>query len=88
MSNIEEILLSLEAKMDLILDKIQESEDTPPIGDWISEKSAMRLTGLSRTSLFRLRNANKLTSSKLKEKRIFYRKSDLERLLNKNEGEQ
>jgi hypothetical protein len=76
----------LENKLDAILNKLDEKNPDEAIGDWLPEIVVMRLTGLSRSTLFRLRNECLLTSSTLKSKKVFYRKSDLEKLLNKNEG--
>ena len=78
-------LSNLEKKLNTILSKLDEKNTDVAIGDWIPELSAIRMTGLSRSTLFRLRNENALTSSTLKNKKVFYRKSDLEKLLNKNE---
>jgi hypothetical protein len=55
------------------------------IGDWIDEKSAQRLTGLKKSSLFNLRKSGKIRFSRLTERKVFYSKSDLEKLLNDNE---
>ena len=79
LSVMEEMIVALSKKID---DK--ESDET--IGEWISEKQAIKLTGLSRSTLYRLRKNDDITSSSLKEKKNFYRKSDINRLLDKNES--
>ena len=55
------------------------------IGDWMNEKLTMNITGLGKTKLYELRNTGKVRSSSLTERKLFYRRSDLERLLNKNQ---
>ena len=77
----------LENKLDAVLNKLDEKNTDQTIGDWLPEAVVMRLTGLSKSTLFRLRTECKLTSSTLKTKKVFYRKGDLVKLLNKNEAE-
>ena len=77
----------LENKLEAVLNRLDEKNTEQAIGDWLPESVVMRLTGLSKSTLFRLRNECKLTSSTLKTKKVFYRKSDLVKLLDKNETE-
>ena len=53
--------------------------------DWLNEKRTMSLTGLSRSTLLSLRKQGKLSSSSLATKAVFYRLSEIKRLLDKNE---
>lgn len=55
------------------------------IGEWISENEAKRLTGLSKSTLLKLRKEGRIRSSTLSGKKIFYRRSDFNNLLDKNE---
>jgi hypothetical protein len=60
-------------------------DEKTKIEDWITEKQAIRITGLSRGTLFKLRKEGAITSSTLSGKQNFYRISDFKNLLNKNE---
>lgn len=62
---------------------IQE-QDEQVLGGWISEKKAMVLTGLSTSSLYRLRTSGKVRSSFIVGKGHFYMSSDFKRLLDAN----
>ena len=77
---------ALEKKIDdltnIIMKLISEKQ---AIGDWLSEELTMQLTGLCKSKLYELRNDGKIRSSNLTERKIFYRRSDFERLLNKNQ---
>ena len=53
--------------------------------DWVDQDTIMRLTGLGRTKLYELRKENKITSSTIAGKEVFYRLSDFIKLLNTNE---
>lgn len=55
------------------------------IEDWITEKEAIRISGLSRGTLLKLRKEGQLTSSTLSGKQNFYRISDFKKLLDINE---
>ena len=54
-------------------------------GEWISEKEAMQLTGLSRSSLFTLTKQGKLIKSSIAGKKNYYKLSDFKRLLDENQ---
>ena len=77
---------ALEKKIDelttTILKFISEKQ---AIGDWLSEELTIQLTGLCKSKLYELRNDGKVRSSNLTERKIFYRRSDFEQLLNKNQ---
>lgn len=55
------------------------------IGGWLKEEDVIRITGLGKTSLYNLRRKNKITSSSIAQRGVFYRLSDFEKLLNRNE---
>ncbi len=55
------------------------------IDDWITEKHAIKISGLCRGTLFKLRKEGKVSSSTLSGKQNFYRLSDLKKLLDINE---
>lgn len=54
-------------------------------GEWISEKEAMQLTGLSRSSLFTLTKQGKLIKSSIAGKKNYYKLSDFKRILDENQ---
>lgn len=55
------------------------------IGDWLTEEEVLRITKLGKTTLYNLRRAGQLTQSTISGKNVYYRKSELERILNTNE---
>lgn len=55
------------------------------IEDWVNEKEAMKITGLSRGTLLKLRKDGRITSSTISGKQNFYRISDFKKLLDLNE---
>ena len=55
------------------------------VEDWINETDAMKISGLSRGTLLKLRKEGKLSSSTLSGKQNFYRISDFKKLLDLNE---
>lgn|GEM_PF-1662828 len=67
------------------LKKMEKNKIT--FGDFVSEKEAIEITGLSRSSLLNLRREGKLNISTLTGKQKFYRLSDFKKLLEKNEEE-
>lgn len=71
-------LISLESKIEF-------SHELESIKDWIDEESAKRITGLGKSTLYALRKSGKLTFSRLNKRKLFYRISDLSRLLDENE---
>jgi len=77
---------ALEKKIDELYAIIEKFiAEKQSIGDWMNEKLTMNITGLGKTKLYELRNSGKVRSSSLTERKLFYRRSDLERLLNKNQ---
>ena len=76
---LENLLLSINQKLDTVL------AENANIGGWLKEEDIIRITGLGKTSLYNLRRKNKITSSSIAERSVFYRLSDFEKLLNKNE---
>ena len=91
--NRETLYISNEAQIKALEKKIDELyaiiekfiAEKQSIGDWMNEKLTMNITGLGKTKLYELRNTGKVRSSSLTERKLFYRRSDLERLLNKNQ---
>jgi hypothetical protein len=84
----EALQLQLEALTDRLKSlesKIGFSQELESINDWIDEESTKRITGLGKSTLYALRKSGKLTFSRLNKRKLFYRISDLERLLNDNE---
>jgi len=55
------------------------------LDDWISQKQAEQLTGLSKSTLYAMRKQDLLTHSTFTGKEVFYRRSDLIRFLNMQE---
>lgn len=77
---------ALEKKIDELYAIIEKFiAEKQSIGDWMNEELTMTITGLGKTKLYELRNSGKVRSSSLTERKLFYRRSDLERLLNKNQ---
>ncbi|MGB3948569.1 MAG: hypothetical protein WBM13_11335 [Bacteroidia bacterium] len=56
------------------------------IGDWIDEETTMRITGLSKSSLYELRRTNRITSSTISGRARHYKLKDFENILNKNKS--
>lgn len=78
-------LQMLEDRLKSIESKIEFSNELESINDWIDEESAKRITGLGKSTLYALRKSGKLTFSRLGKRKLFYRISDLSRLLDENE---
>jgi len=55
------------------------------LDDWIDQKQAEALTGLSTSTLYNLRQRGDITSSSFTGKEVFYRRSDLIRYLDYRE---
>ncbi|MBL7889709.1 MAG: hypothetical protein JNL24_09155 [Bacteroidia bacterium] len=55
------------------------------IGEWVDEETAMRVTGLSKSSLYELRKANRISYSTISGRPKHYRLKDFENILNENE---
>ena len=72
-------------KLKSIEAKIGFSKELESINDWIDEESAKRITGLGKSTLYVLRKSGRLTYSRLTKRKLFYRISDLSRLLDENE---
>lgn len=75
-------------RLDAIESKIEFSKELESINDWIDEESTKRITGISKSVLYNLRKSGKLSYSRLSKRKLYYRISDLERLLNENEKAQ
>lgn len=78
-------LKALTDRLKSIESKIGFTQELESIEDWIDEESAKRITGLGKSTLYALRKSGKLTFSRLSKRKLFYRISDLSRLLDENE---
>lgn len=70
-----------------ILDRIEEIcllSETNSIGDWIEEKHLQRLTGISNSSLYRLRKSGSVLFSTITPRLIMYNKKSLIKFIEKN----
>lgn len=65
------------------IEKIALQLESTGIGDWISEESTRKLTGLGKTTLYNLRRSGEILSSSLTPKTIMYSKKSLLRLIEK-----
>ena len=65
--------------------KMQKEKTT--FGEWVPEREAIVITGLSKATLLKLRNQGKLSSSSISGKHPYYRLSEFKKLLDKNEFE-
>ena len=76
----------LENKIDELTGIITEFlNEKQSIGDWITKEQALKLTGLGSTTLDQLKAEGKVRSSALTDRKIFFRRSDFERLLEMNQ---
>ena len=66
-----------------IIEQLVEGQNK--LDDWITEREAIRISGLCRSTLLTLRKQGDLTSSTLSGKQNFYRLSDFNKLLETNE---
>jgi Mg2+ and Co2+ transporter CorA len=78
-------LNALEASVNTIAEMLQKEKII--LGDWLSEKETIAATGLSRSTLLKLRKLGKISSSTITGKQLYYKKTDFIKLLNKNEQE-
>jgi len=53
--------------------------------DWVDLNTAMQMTGLKKSTLYKMRKENKISHSSISGKHVFLRKSDLVSLLNEHE---
>ncbi len=84
--NNEAQVKSLEKKIDDLYNIIEKFiAEKQSIGDWMNEELTMNITGLGKTKLYELRNTGKVRSSSITERKLFYRRSDFEKLLNTNQ---
>ena len=86
MKPIDKNLERIELKLDQLISNLEaQNKKAVLFGEWISEKEVKELTGLGRSTLLKLRNDGKITSSTLSGKQTYYRMGDFKLLLNKNE---
>jgi hypothetical protein len=82
----EDRLIAIEKSISQLKQLIEDlKSEEQSIGDWLPEEEVVRISGLGKTSLYNLRKSGQLSSSTISGRGVFYRKSDLENLLNKNE---
>jgi hypothetical protein len=78
-------LEALENRLDILQQLLEKAlVEKTAIGDWISEKQVRQLTGLGRTTLRNLRQEGRVRCSTIAGKAIWYRLSDIEKMLNEN----
>lgn len=81
----EERLKAIEEKIAKILDMLEAkslTDEARTIGDWIEESRVIKLTNLSKTTLYNLKKKGQLSCSSLVEgKGRWYRLSEIEALL-------
>jgi hypothetical protein len=80
MESIESLLNAINRQL-----SIRVTEKNTIGDDWVDQDTIMKLTGLGRTKLYELRKENKISSSTICGKDVFYRLSDFKKLLNTNE---
>ena len=85
LDELKQSIQALVSKMESIECQLQNISTGSIVQDWVDEETVKRITGLSKSTLYNLRRAGKLTSSKLSGRKLFYRISDLSRLLDHNE---
>lgn len=55
------------------------------LDDWVDLKTAMQISGLKKSTLYKLRKQHKISHSSIAGKHVFLRRSDLVTLLNEHE---
>jgi len=86
MTIVVEQIRVLEHKLDQLFKVLESKHQREKVfGDWISEKEAVELTNLSKSTFLILRKEGKLTSSSISGKANFYRLSQIKELLEENE---
>ncbi len=84
--------MSTDEMIELMCEHIQQMSEqltaiaaSKALDDWISQKQAEQLTGLSKSTLYAMRKQDLLTHSTFTGKEVYYRRSDLIRFLNMQE---
>lgn len=86
--SVEAQFIRLEEKIDALHNLLENGEHSPTnIGDWIPEKDAKRLLGLSTTSLWKLRTKGQLEFSKPNNSTVYYKKESILNWINSNSKE-
>lgn len=76
----------LQKKIDELTDLVKNLQlKDRGVGDWLTQDDVLNITGLGKTKLYEMRRDGRIRSSHLTGKAVFYRRSDIEALLNKNE---
>lgn len=81
----DEKLLYLSTSISEMKTLLQDIATSKGLDDWISQKAAQVLTGLSKSTLYNLRQRGVITYSSFTGKEIFYRRSDLIQYLDRRE---
>lgn len=81
----DEKLLHLSASITEMKGLLLDIAASKGLEDWISQREAENLTGLSTSTLYNLRQKGAISSSSFTGKEVFYRRSDLIRFLDKRE---
>jgi predicted DNA-binding transcriptional regulator AlpA len=80
LGNLQDLTEQLATKVEMLRLSREHS-----IGDWLPEREVLRITGLGRTTLYNLRNDGKISSSTISGKGLWYRMTDIEKIINANE---
>jgi len=81
-------LNTLQASINIVSDVLLKMQkNRVGFGEWISEREAIEITNLSRSTLLKLRKEGKIRSSTITGKQVYYLLSDFKKLLDKNEEE-
>jgi predicted DNA-binding transcriptional regulator AlpA len=79
---------ALQAAVNVLSENVRKLyQERSTLGEWVSEKKAMEITGLSRSTLLALRNQGKLSQSSIAGKSVYYKLSDFKKLLERNKVE-
>ena len=81
----DEKLLTLNASIVEMRSLLLDMAASNGLEDWVDLKTAMKITGLSKSTLYHLRKQNKISQSSITGKDVFLRRSDLVSLLNERE---
>lgn len=81
----DEKILVLSRTIEEMYGLLQDIASSKALDDWIPQAEAERLTGLSKTTLHLLRSKGEITYSRFADRKVFYRRSDLVRYLDRRE---
>lgn len=81
----DELIAHIHEHIQKMSEQLTAIADSKALDDWIPQKQAEHITGLSKSTLYNLRQQDKLTYASFTGKEVFYRRSDLVRYLDKQE---